>query len=259
MSLLLDYLSTNNINCRTILEPVNYSNISNINGTFIVRNILNNSIYDFIQSSSSDYPELNNGGLSFINNQNLYCRTNDLLLNLDKYTLIYVVKTKPDMTGNLIQLKKTSGSTILLDYLFDSTNLIQHYSNVNLFDSVLSNLGDTLDNVNPSLEVGVVKHDIKYGISSLNLNTEGIKVYINANKGKLLSDNFSSVLLCSNNAVSSTLYYFILAEDLIEDSLLVNLVDILLTNTFKWEYLDDLMWNSISDSIWNNIMSGVIG
>jgi len=265
MQTTLDYISNNNLTCKVCLDGTDTNNVYiNSSGIFTLVNLIGNTNYDFIQSNSTLFPSINgNEGLVFNSNQKLYSRNSNLFDNADSYTIINFLTGSTFTSNQLLEGSKSiSTSPAGLEYFIETYDIMQQHSRLNIYNTIINNLtyiGLTDSNEVSNIQVFVINHNIKYGITEFSYNQGNYITYLNKDRGSFSTNILNNIYLGNSSSASKPLgNYFrhlLIFIPAIGNTDINNIVTTLLNPNIIWHEISSNQWNSISSLNWNTIIS----
>lgn len=220
----LEYITTNNLPIKTWLYPLNKSTLQVTGNTFRVTNYMGDSSYDFIQNNFSLHPLINLEGIGFSGNRSI-SPVSPLFEDVTEYSMIFVTKGSTNTLQTLLSIGKSNTSLPnLLEYKYNSADILQDFSLLSLKSTVSTNLD--VD----QLQVTIIKHNILLGYTSISVNFSPFITIFNTNKGHILNQINGNFLLGNSSGsipFLGTLMHFLMFDELVDDTKLLELADLL--------------------------------
>ena len=263
MQSVLDYINTNSLPCKVLLDGTDTTNVYvTSNNIFTIVNLIGNTDYDFIQTDSTLFPSINSSlGLVFNSNQRVYSRNSNLFDNAQSYTLINFLTGSTFTSNQLLQSTKTiSTKPCGIEYFIETYDIQQQHSRLNITNTITNPLtysGLTDTNNLTNIQVFVINHNIKYGITQFSYNESNYISYLNRDKGDFTTGIINNIYLGNSSTSSKPLgNYFrhlLIFIPAISDLDINNIVNLLLAPSVIWTQISATIWNKMSNTNWNTI------
>jgi len=187
MTLSLDYIADNALQCRSYLDFTNPAYTSVSGSTLTQLNLTGNTDYDFISTGVINFPQRGIEGITFTSTQKLAPRVSGIIgAGASSYSLLIVSKNS---NNSLLKVGKTNPNLPkLLEIDYTATNFTQNYSRLNVDDREL-----TLSDLETT-QVCLLSHDVVTGITNTSINLADFQQNTKLDAGYMLP-NLSSFIL----------------------------------------------------------------
>lgn len=251
MSRLSNYLDTNSLttSAKVWLSGKDTSTIISDTSTFTWKNKLGEVDYDFLQSNASLHPVYSPPGVTFVDDDKLYPRVNDLFTAVSSYSIILISEGSDFSLENKILSIGKSNPLIpkFLEYSYKDSKVEQQFSLVNI-QNILKSTGFLT-----SQQTVGINHTLKYGLTRISINKDPFQVQINSDKGHVFNNYPGNFYLGNSNTnlpFTGKLLHFLVFIPEISETHINNIIDILLLQ-YIWDELAEDDWNSITNDDWD--------
>lgn len=263
----LNYINKFNLPCKVCLNATRQSSFILNSNEFVIRNLINNTDFDFLQTNYLLYPTIiDRLGLSFTNNQRLFSRNGNLFNNVSSYSLISVLSGNnftftPNGIPSVNQLLQ--GSKIdnmlppALEYYYTNADVNQQNSRVSTFNTikVLLPYGNEIEN----LQVLSLNHFTKYGLTEISINQSQFISFLNKERGVINENTISDIWLGNSNsqdkALENIFKYLLIFIPAINKTHIDNIVSKLIVPNPVWEELTSEEWDNLTPDDWNIMLT----
>lgn len=259
MSIIEDYITSNDLPCTFWLDGTDDTTITYNSESFTWRNKLGNINYDFLQTDNTKLPTKVGRGVSFSSDQFLYPRTNQIFSNKNTYSLIFITQTDTSNEQQILSVRKeVTAKPYLLTYNYNESKLNQGFSILNISDQITSEV--VSDEVIGSIATQsvIINHNIKFGNTSICIDSTNFNTQINRDKGFIIDINLKSIKLGNsipNLPLTGIINHVMMFSPVIAESDLIYISGLLFdtVDRLRWDNITVSLWNSLTEDDWNNI------